>query len=584
MDIRRLKIENCLFILALLLGIGIRLYNLGAAPLSDAEADWALQALQVAQPAASGEPATFGPQPAYIFLTGLTFSIFGSNNFLARLWPALAGWSLIWLPWMFRGKLGRKTALILAFGLALDPGLVVSARMAGGPAMAYGFGLLALGLFFTNIPVLAGVFAGLALLSGPAVINGGLGLIITAVFARFLPQTKTPENPAQPAAGNLRPALLGGGLTILVMGTLFSRFPQGLSAWFGALPGYLQGWFQPSDVPLIRLVIALLFFGSFALFFAALGLLRWLVNSVRSPFPIPYRQTLALVWALVSLLMALIYPGRQTTDLVWTLVPLWIMAASDLSDYLPDKKPHPLSFIQAFLIFLFAVLFWTTLVATSRATPVEGIPWNLVRFAILVGILALGILTSAMVALGWNWQISRNGSAWGLSAILLVHSTAALWGASQLRTNYPQELWAAPPATGQAGLLEQTLKDLSEWDTGMAEHIEVVSTVGTPSIRWLLRDFTDVRYLAQPPTGEMPALVITPLTDETPSLAASYRGQDFVWWIWQGWSGVLPVDTISWLAYRQAPVVNEYIILWARSDIFPGGRIELEPLIEDLEE
>jgi predicted membrane-bound mannosyltransferase len=90
----------------------LRLLNLGQSPLTDGEASLALQALQIGQ---MGTAAFIpGPYPAYIFLTGATFSIFGAGEFLARLWPALAGTLLVCVPAFFRHELGRKTALVLA--------------------------------------------------------------------------------------------------------------------------------------------------------------------------------------------------------------------------------------------------------------------------------------------------------------------------------------------------------------------------------------------------------------------------------------------------------------------------------------
>ena len=119
---RHLKIETSLFILALLLALGVRFYNLGAAPLTDAESEWALQALQVANPDKVNGTLEIGPQPAYVLLTSVMFDLFGASNFLARFWPALAGSLLALVPFYLRTNkvrrpLGRYAALILAFGL-----------------------------------------------------------------------------------------------------------------------------------------------------------------------------------------------------------------------------------------------------------------------------------------------------------------------------------------------------------------------------------------------------------------------------------------------------------------------------------
>ena len=78
--------ENFLYFLALILALGVRLLNLGAFPLTDLEAGWALQALDLSH----GALSLPGPHAAYINLTGLLFSVLAA----AKLWP---GWCLpIW--------------------------------------------------------------------------------------------------------------------------------------------------------------------------------------------------------------------------------------------------------------------------------------------------------------------------------------------------------------------------------------------------------------------------------------------------------------------------------------------------------
>ena len=73
----------------------------------------------------------------------------------------------------------------------------------------------------------------------------------------------------------------------------------------------------------------------------------------------------------------------------------------------------------------------------------------------------------------------------------------------------------------------------------------------------------------------MPSVVITPRTAETPALAAAYRGQDFVWWVRPAWEGPVPDDFVNWLTFRKATLGYDYIILWARSDLFPGGSVDV---------
>ena len=114
MRFRPLKHESILYVIAFLLAAGLRFVQLGTLPLSDAEAKWALQALNVAQ----GARPLLGPQPIYILLTSALFYLFGASNFLARFVPALIGSTLISVPYLFRRRFQPIPGLLLAFFLA----------------------------------------------------------------------------------------------------------------------------------------------------------------------------------------------------------------------------------------------------------------------------------------------------------------------------------------------------------------------------------------------------------------------------------------------------------------------------------
>lgn len=591
MNTHRLTIEHLLYTIALILALGLRMYNLGATPLTDAEANWALQGLQLVQRESSGTGLALGPQPGYVVFTGGLFSIFGSPNALARFWPALLGGFLILLPAFFRSDLGRTAALIMAFGLALDPGLVAISRQAGGPMMAVSFGLFALVWWRVQKPVLAGVFGGLALLSGPAILAGALGFVAAFGLVRlFVERTgardgpagwEMRDDPASQRAGRL--ALFSSGAAVLLVGTFFLYSPQGLAAWLGTLPAFLGGWVNPSGVPAIQLLAALVVFQPFVIAFGLIGAITSWTDSSRlffgrsDPF-VPHQHTILFLvfWALLSLVLALVYPGRQVSDLAWTLIPLWALAALELARHVPERfssdEISPVSLGQAVLVFLLLSLFWLTLAGLSRALP--GLAAPAVQIGVLSGIIALIVLTAALISLGWSWEVSRRGLVWGLTAVAGVYLLAAAWGAAHQRPNQPQELWSRPPAAGEAAMLVTTLQQLSTWQTGLPHKIDLSVAVDTPSLRWVLRDFPEARFVSVPAFDELPSVIITRAEAEAPELAAAYRGQDFAWWIYPGWDGALPPDTSRWLTFREAHLQVEQIILWARTDLFPGGTLE----------
>ena len=67
MNLPQLKYEGWLYGLAFLIALGLRLVQLGTAPLTNSEANFALQALHIA----NGTRPLLGPQPAYILLTSV---------------------------------------------------------------------------------------------------------------------------------------------------------------------------------------------------------------------------------------------------------------------------------------------------------------------------------------------------------------------------------------------------------------------------------------------------------------------------------------------------------------------------------
>jgi hypothetical protein len=569
MRTQRITIEYLLFALALLLAVGIRFLHLGAAPLSNFEARWALQALAISR----GSDVNLGPQPGYVLLTGLIFFLSSGSNAAARFWPALAGSLLVILPLLFRRSLGSRAALVMAFGLALDPGLVALSRLAGGPMLALGFGLLALGLWFAGRPVIAGIFGGVALLGGPAVIQGGVALGLSWAVARMIFGSRAPEegeyeglNPSGRSVAELRGAFLAGGLTILLVGTLFFRYPDGLGALAASLPAYLNGWLESSQVPALRLLAAIVLYQPLGLLFAGFAAVRgWFQGDRLS-------QGLS-IWALVAIALALLYPGRQVGDVAWAIVPIWALASKELARQLQvfDWEKFP-ALGQAILVVILLVLAWLNLAGLSL--PGTDLQVYRLRWAVIGGVIALVLITTGLVALGWSFSVAQRGLTWGLGITLGFYVLAGLWGVTQLHPSAVQNLWMPTPVTQEDDLLMSTLADLAEYRTGRRDTLDLVVTAPSPSLRWILRNWNEVSFVDQLAPGELPSALLTSEEDIAPKFSVAYRGQDFAISAYPAWQGALPDAWSDWLVFRRAPASTEQIILWGRGDIFPGGTLE----------
>jgi hypothetical protein len=585
MKTSKITIEHAFYWLAFLLALGLRFYQLGAAPLSNAEAGWALQALGVSH----GEATGLGAQPAYIILTGVLFSIFGDANFLARFFPALAGSLLVWLPFFFRDWMNdsrwlHRAGLVMAFGLAIDPGLVTLSRQVGSPIPALAFSLLALACLHKRYLVWMGIFTGLAVLSGPAFLQGVLILGVSWGLVRLVGRRSSladadasNEYPAaEPVTSKSISIALAGFLgTLLVVGTLFLRVPQGLSALANTIPAYLQTWITPSGVPLLRLPASVLIYQLLVVLFALAGIVRLLFGSWENQHARRWVAGLG-IWAGVAFLLPMLYAGRQVADMVWVLVPLWALAAVEISRsflFVEDRITRIVSAGLALLLFVLVVVGWINLLSVGRYQVDVVVYW-----AIIIGALLLGVIAILLVAATWSTLAARLGLVWASCIVLGLLMLSFSWGMAVLHPNSAQELWIAPPSTGQADLLNSTLSDLSARNTGLKDQLEIVvledpAVQRWDALRWQLRGYPNARFETSLSSLETPPAVITYERAELPVLAEKYRGQDFVWWINPEWQGVLPPNFINWLAFRQAPLTAQKIILWARADMFPGGSV-----------
>jgi hypothetical protein len=581
MRIRSLTYEDALYLLAFGLALGFRLFSLGAAPLTDAEANWALQALDLSR----GSQPQIGAQAAYVLLTGLGFTIFSATNFLARLLPALAGSLLVLLPNILRPLLGdttrlRWSGLLLAFGLALDPGLLALSRTAGSLMPALAFSMLALAFFARRKMIWAGIATGLALLSGPALLHGtlilalgwGMYRLVEKQNQRSAQKDSSEHNPSWQMPplerSGLRSALFALLGTLLVVGMLFLRVPQGLGALAATLPAYLQSWISPGGVPALRLPVALLVYQPLVVVLALLAIRRaWQSPWVGKPIE---RLAVGLsLWVLVGLFVTMLYPARLVGDLAWVLVPLWGLAALELPHYLPGRESRSVRLVAgglAALLCILSAVVWVNLLNLSRYQTTLLLFWLMTG-----GVAVLGIISTIMVAAGWSTISARLGLVWSLCLVLGLGMFSETWGVTNLRPQATPELWSTPPAAGQADQLIESLQELSQTTTGRKTEIEIVLLEDSPSLRWALRQFPHLTVADGLAASDAPAIVITSKTQQTPTLAQRYRGQDLVWRIYPAWQSVLPSNLAAWLAFRQAPMATQQIILWARVDLFPGG-------------
>jgi len=189
--------------------------------------------------------------------------------------------------------------------------------------------------------------------------------------------------------------------------------------------------------------------------------------------------------------------------------------------------------------------------------------------------LILGICL-ILVAFGWSARTARIGTTWSFSLFLGIYTIATAWGTSGMRLNNDVELWSPDQAPIQSDLLLSSVDDISMFSSGHIDAQPVtIMGINSPALEWVLRNH-EVQIVQTLDPQVAPPIVITPLMNDL-GVPSAYRGQDFTWMEPPTWDGIQNPDWIKWLVYRQLPRGNETIILWARDDLFPDARKNVQP-------
>lgn len=555
MMLKREPLKKILWILVISLGLLLRLAKLGAAPLTEWEAGNALQVLSWVR---SGVLPT-GTQAGYSLAGSLVFFLFGSSNFAARLIPALAGSLLVLTPYLYRGMLGKWPALIAAFAIALDPALLAISRQADGASWAMTFTMLALGFALNGRKRWAGICLGLALLGGPALWMGWLGLGIAALLFGRIDSLRT-NSGAQTLTS--RESLLTALVTLAAAGTLFLFAPFGLSMAAGSLADFFHGWSNQGGLSLKTGAAALLTY-------AWLPLILGTVRAVSGWIKRDRLDQFLSFWWLFAVLLWLAYPGRQLSDAGWMMLPMCVLAARQAAQWMWRPNVN-LLFSVATGAVVFVLLFFMVMNAVAILHPMSWSAQIELQIVKIVVALAILVLAVVLVGWGWSWDSAWQGLQWGAGAALLLILISMSVRAAGLSKKPQAEIWRSGFYFADADLLDQTLQDLSEYKIGQPNNVQIaVVGLHSSSLEWMLRDNPHVQYTDGITSMETPDVIIA--GDQIqPGQISSYRGQDFRWMVAPAWESMTSDEWLSWLVFREYPEESSRLILWARTDLFPG--------------
>ncbi len=566
MKVSKFDQQRALYALAFLVALAIRLGALGSAALNDAEATWAVQALHLAR----GAHPDIGAQPGLVLMTGALFYVFGSSEFVARLVPAVAGALLVFAPLFFRKPLGKQAGIITAFGLALDPGMVAMSRQADGHMLALGFTLFGLGFLYQKKAAGAGIFLGLALLSGPSLWLGWFTVLITALLyqlfrsnpkeAALVPVDSAAEKPKD-RLPFIRDVLLYFAGSLFIAGTLFFLEPKGLSGLAGSLAAFFAGLTGGAETATIPVLVAGWLFYNPLLFILAI------LASIRAIASKSGIDLVLAAWWLVALMIIVIYPARQVADLVWVNTPMWALAARLVVAAFFQRRPSRLELGQALFTIVVMVSAWLNFLAVIvPQAPDQTGRW----LAILFMFLFLG-LSIILFTWGWSWQVALRGASLGFLALLVLFTLSTTWRASGISTYPAQEMYRTGPEFDGASLLTETVTNFSEWNTGDPKAIDLsVVDGGSPSVQWLFRDFPNASFVDVISKDAPPSLVVTG-EQASLNLPVTYARLPFVKADAPAWNTMDVLEWLDWIVYRGAPLTQTNLDLWVRTNLFSAS-------------
>ena len=569
MQNRERKIEIILYIAALFLALGLRLLKLGFLPLGDNEASAALQAMNLA----NGVKVSVGGQPGYVALTSLLFFLFESSGFLARLWPALFGSAIVLLPLLYRKWLGEKPALFLAFFLALEPGLIALSRTASGTMIGIVCVVAAAGFLFQYKKLWAGVFSGMALLGGTSLWPGLIGLIAAGLILHYifkrtiLPVDESIIEPTDLSISWVK-VITAAVVTLGLIGTVFVLHPAVISGLGTSLTNYLQSWASGGGVNIKVMLLGLAGTQFLAIPLAIWGGISGRLN--RKPL-----TGFLVLWFVAATLLVLINPSRQMLDWDWALLPLWTLAALGIFDLWQQYSSGEitLTLIQITATISLIVFSFLQLLVLVSNTSLDAIA---LRNNLLGVFLPLALLVVITMMLGWGWSIkaARQGLLIGIGAILLMVSFGTAWKAAGLGPRPEVELWRSDPLPIGSTTLKSTVDDLSLWNIGQENRIDVdLVNVQYSSVKWDLRKYDRLSsedLLGQTQTPSI--LVTSPDYSLTPQTI--YRGQEVIWSAQPDYENMSTREWIKWFVFRRTTVKNESLFLWARNDLFKGSNTQ----------
>jgi hypothetical protein len=573
----QISLASALFLAVLLLAAVMRFAELGALPLSPAEAETVLPSWSFWNEPGRGSVAPHLASPAYFATAAPFLALMGSTvdsafaDALARVAPAIAGLLAIAMLWLARAPLGIVTVLVVAALLAISPLAALAARTAGGDSLAF-LALLVLlisGLRYrldggSRWLLIAAGAAGFGLTTSPLFYSGLLALLAAwLVQRRFGPAVSGSDGQAL----DWRRLLLATAITFLVTATFFLWRPAGLGGAAAILSSWLAAFALPGDLislsrplfTLARYELAAITLGAAALFWA-----------IWRGYPL---SQFFVYWYAAAFLLLLLQPGSPMNALLVAL-PAYFLLGQWLQEAFTQPAGEAAWAVLGFVLLVGVVVHFNGIRFVRLMAGQQDIRSYLVVIALVLAFAALMI----NLVRGWDPRSALQGTLLGLLAVYAFYGWGAAWWLAHHAANDPRAGVATPATDSDVRLLAQTLSEIS-YQTGFGPtSLPLLSAVDTPVLRWYLRAFPAARFGATVPAETTTTAIITAATAPAPPVD-DYAGLNLGLFN----TGVSRAeqtapnaigDTLRWWLFREsrARVAQEDIVLWVRQSALSWNR------------
>ena len=590
-----LTLESLLIGVILMVGLALRLWNLGHYPLSDGEALQSLIALRIFGVTLL---ETSNYSPLLVSLNGLIFLLFQESDATARLVSAILGTVLVILPFSLRRQLGATVCLLSAGLLAISPtALFLSRTLNTEIAVVVGALLIVSGFFnWTEdgqrrwLYLLAGGLAIMLTAGAMAysilVVFAVIILLKLAAFTSLWTQGLSystdgstlnehdKEDEAEERAFNLNPDLQQAGIFFLVAIILLSTAATFNLNGFGVMTSLVGDWLSRFGLQArpnagFNAVFLLTIYEPFLVIGGLVGLAYAILNGSLLRFAF-------VGWFIGALILDLLMGGRPGGNVILSLVPLAFLVAFALADLGEDLlrwgewSNEGLILASGLVIGSFGYIGLTAWAVRDCAADDTfcQFAWLQAVAALALFVVIVAFFAFAVGGLG----VAARGAALTGVAIGLLAAINIGW-----RLNYgplmnlAYQPLAGIPVSTELIALKDTLSSEAMVRAGDKSLLDI-TLVGPirPSLQWQLRDYERLTHINSIVESPMTTAIITPASvggeEDDFGLGEAYIGQDFA--VDAIWSpvGMQPKALINWLIFREAsdrPQSNQ-VVLWLR--------------------